>query len=72
VTWLDAGPDALLIRREAEGGRSLLVVVAMGEAPVSLPAGEVLLASGPGPLDGNLPLDGVLQPDSAAILVVAS
>lgn len=66
VTWLDAGPDAVVIRRESEGGRALLVVVAMGEEPVPLPAGEVLLASTPGPLDGVLP------PDSAAVLAVAS
>lgn len=43
-----------------ERGDRFLAVMAMGDRPVRLPAGEVLLASGP------LAADGLLAPDTAA------
>ena len=58
VTWLaDAGADDRAIRlgRHVVGGRPLAVVTNFGTEPISLPAGEVLLASVEGPLDGGLP-----------------
>ncbi len=51
VEWIDGGPDTLAYRR---GGVEVLVNV--GSAPLSLPAGEVLLASGPLG-DATLPAD---------------
>ncbi len=56
VTWLEPaspGEDALRLRREADGGRPLVVVTNFGTGPVPLPVGEVLLASAP--LEGELP-----------------
>ena len=58
VGWtVDAG-ERLLARR----GESLVVAVAMGDAPVPLPAGELLLTSAP------LTPHGLLPPDAAAWL----
>lgn len=54
LEWLDLGEDVLAFRRGAATG----CVVNLGSAPVPLPKGEVLLASGP--LDGDL-----LPPDTA-------
>jgi len=58
VGWLEPaspGEDALWLRRTADGGRPLVVVVNVGTSPVPLPAGEVLLASTPAPVRGELP-----------------
>lgn len=54
LEWLDLGEDVLGFRRGAATG----CVVNLGPAPVALPKGEVLLASGP--LVGDL-----LPPDTA-------
>ncbi|MGV0800585.1 DUF3459 domain-containing protein, partial [Mycolicibacterium elephantis] len=58
VEWLDSPGDCLAFRRD--GG--LVCVLNAGHAAISLPDGEVLLASAP-LVDGNLP------PDAAAWLV---
>ncbi|MFZ2429055.1 MAG: DUF3459 domain-containing protein, partial [Propioniciclava sp.] len=52
LSWLDLGAEVVAFRR----GDSLAVVVNFGSAPVSLPAGEVLLTSAP-LVEGLLPLD---------------
>ena len=57
VEWLDASGDAVIFRRP--GG--LICALNSGEAPVPLPAGELMLASAP-------LLEGKLPPDSAAWL----
>ena len=59
LTWLDAGPDAAVFRIDGGG---LTCALNTGAAPVELPAGEVLLSSGP-------LADGMLPPDTAAWLV---
>jgi alpha-glucosidase len=46
-------PSALEVRR----GEALTLILAMGNAPVRLPAGRLLLASGPPTSDGRLPPD---------------
>ncbi|MFV1363566.1 glycoside hydrolase family 13 protein [Mycolicibacterium elephantis] len=58
VEWLDSPDDCLVFRRD--GG--LVCVLNAGHAAISLPDGEVVLASAP-LVDGNLP------PDAAAWLV---
>jgi alpha-glucosidase len=50
VEPLDLGTDVLAFRRGP-----LTVVLNCGDAPVELPEGELLLASGP--VDGKLPAD---------------
>ena len=50
VEMLDLGPDVLAFRRGP-----VTVVLNCGTAPVALPDGEVLMASGP--VDGTLPAD---------------
>ena len=50
VEMLDLGPDLLAFRRGP-----VTVVPNCGTAPVALPEGEVLMASGP--VDGTLPVD---------------
>jgi alpha-glucosidase len=57
VEWLDASGDAVTFRRP--GG--LICALNTGDSPVSLPAGELMLASAP-------LLGGKLPPDSAAWL----
>lgn len=57
VEWLDAPGDVVIFRRP--GG--LICALNGGDAPVSLPGGELMLASAP-------LLDGKLPPDSAAWL----
>ena len=52
VAWLDLGSEVVAFER-ADGMRC---AVNMGDSPVALPAGEVLLASGP-VVDGQLPAD---------------
>ena len=52
LSWLDLGADVVAFQR----GDALAVVVNFGSAPVSLPAGEVLLTSAP-LVEGLLPLD---------------
>ena len=49
---VDLGDDVLAFRR----GAGFLCVANMGDEPVALPAGTVVLASGP-LLDGRLPAD---------------
>lgn len=53
VEW-SAGPGGRLTARCGDG---FTLVVAMGDGPVELPPGEVLLASGPLDGDGRLPAD---------------
>ncbi len=57
VIWLDApaGADALLLRREADGGRDVVVVLNVGADPLALPPGEVLVASSALGPEGRLP-----------------
>ena len=43
LTWLDLGPDVVAFRREP----GFACVVNLGAAPVSLPAGEVIISSDP-------------------------
>ncbi|MBT2230199.1 alpha-amylase family glycosyl hydrolase [Nonomuraea sp. NEAU-A123] len=52
LTWLTMGPDVLAFTRES----GLTCVSNLGAAPVRLPAGRILLASGPLE-DGALPSD---------------
>ena len=61
VTWEAPGPDLLVLRRRAAGGRDLKVVVNLTEEPVELPAGEVLVGSSQ--VDG-----GMLAGESAVVL----
>lgn len=58
VEWLDAPEDALAFRR----GGGLVCVLNCGSQPVPIPAGEVLLASGP-------LADGMIPPDTAVWLL---
>jgi alpha-glucosidase len=51
LTWRPSGPGVLTF----DSGPGLTCVVNMGDEPVALPAGDVLLASGP--VDGSLPPD---------------
>jgi alpha-glucosidase len=53
VEW-SVSPDGLLLARR---GCGVTLAVAMGATAARLPAGEVLLASGPLPVDGQLPRD---------------
>ncbi|WP_104480519.1 glycoside hydrolase family 13 protein [Actinokineospora auranticolor] len=57
LTWLDAGPEVLALRRGGFG-----CAVNLGAAPARMPASGVLLASGPYTVDGP---DVVLPPDTA-------
>lgn len=57
LTWLDTPPDVLAIRREAVGGRAVVVVANFGASPVALPEGDVLIASTAEPLDDLVPAD---------------
>ena len=50
ATFLDVGRDVVAFRR----GSGLVCAVNMGTQPVDLPDGELLLASGPSPVDGRL------------------
>jgi alpha-glucosidase len=61
LTWLPLGPDVLAFTRES----GLVCVANLGTGPVSLPAGEVLLAS------GSLE-DGALPPDTTVWLRAAA
>ena len=61
VSWEEPGPDLLVLRRRAAGGRDLKVVVNLTEEPVELPAGEVLVGSSQ--VDG-----GMLAGESAVVL----
>jgi alpha-glucosidase len=58
VAW-ERGPDGRLLARR---GDALVLVLAMGDAAVPLPDGEVLLTSSP------LTQAGALPPDAAAWL----
>ena len=60
VTWLELGDDVQAFRR----GTGFVCVVNTGSVAVALPAGEVLLASGP-------LADGALPPDTAAWLATS-
>jgi alpha-glucosidase len=51
-TWLDSPPGCLMYRR----GAGLVVALNAGDQSVPLPAGDLVLASGPIP-DGTLPPD---------------
>lgn len=53
MTWLDAGPDVLAFRRDP----GLVCIVNLADASLSVPAGSVLLTSGPLTEDGRLPHD---------------
>jgi alpha-glucosidase len=53
-TWLDSPPGCLMYRR----GSGLVVALNAGDRPVPLPAGDLVLASGPVP-------DAMLPPDTA-------
>jgi alpha-glucosidase len=50
-TWLDAAEGCLAFRR----GKGFVFVLNTGDSPVTLPAGDVALASGPLTDDGRLP-----------------
>jgi alpha-glucosidase len=52
VEWVDAGDDVVAFRN-----LGVVVLSNMGTRAVPLPAGDVLLASGPLPGDGTLPVD---------------
>ena len=53
VQW-SVAPDGLLLARRGSG---VTLAVAMGDTAARLPAGEVLLTSGPPPENGRLPRD---------------
>jgi alpha-glucosidase len=53
VVW-SVTADGLLLARRSSG---FTLAVAMGDTAARLPAGEVLLTSGPPPRDGLLPRD---------------
>lgn len=63
VVWSDedavvpSSPSTLRLGRQSPDGRRLVVLTNVGDAPTPLPAGEVLLTSVDGPLDGVLPGD---------------
>ena len=59
VAWIDGGDGRLAAQR----GESFTLVLAMGDTPVRLPEGRLLLASGPVTNEGRLP------PDTAAWLL---
>jgi len=64
MTWLPAPSGVLAFDR---GG--VACVVNVSPAPVELPAGELLLASGPlasGPVSGDPASGGLLPPDTSA------
>jgi len=69
VTWLDLGPDVVAFRREP----GFACVVNVGAATVTLPPGEVIVASDPA-LDhvGRSTTPVALPPDSAAWLHLSS
>jgi alpha-glucosidase len=58
LAWLDAPPGALAFERRSDDG-AVACTVNLGEAPVELPAGELLLAS-------DAETGGELAPDAAA------
>ena len=59
IAWIDGGDGRLAAQR----GESFTLVLAMGDTPVRLPEGRLLLASGPVTNEGRLP------PDTAAWLL---
>lgn len=56
LTWLDLGPDMLGFT-VTSGSGTVTVVTNFGTAPVTLPAGDVLVSSGDLTADGRLPTD---------------
>ena len=65
VTWLDAEPGMLRLRRSAGVGSEFVVVATAGADRAHLPAGTVLLTTAP------LTPDGLLPADAAAIVELA-
>ena len=65
VTWLDAEPGVLRLRRSAGVGTEFVVVATAGADRAHLPAGTVLLTTAP------LTPDGLLPADAAAIVELA-
>jgi len=59
IAWIGDGDGRLV----AQLGESFTLVLSMGATPVRLPAGRLLLASGPVTNEGRLP------PDTAAWLL---
>jgi alpha-glucosidase len=59
LTWDPLASDTVIALRNTagDGERTLLVVTNLGADPVALPAGEVLVASGPRTDDGAVPTD---------------
>ena len=59
LTWDALTSDTVIALRNTagDGERTLLVVANLGADPVALPAGEVLVASGPLTDDGAVPTD---------------
>lgn len=70
VEWVEQTPTRLVLRRApapGTGGRELTLVVNLGEEPMALPAGDVLLTTA-GPSKGILTDEGMLPGEAAAIL----
>lgn len=57
ASQMDMGDDVVAYTRAAVDGRTFTSVTNFGTAPVSLPEGDVVLASGPLTADGQLPTD---------------
>jgi alpha-glucosidase len=59
LSWDPLASDTVIALRNTsgDGERTLLVVTNLGAGAVELPAGEVLVASGPLTHDGALPTD---------------
>ena len=54
---VDMGDDVVAYTRAAVGGRVFTSITNFGNAPVALPDGSVVLASGPLTPEGQLPTD---------------
>jgi alpha-glucosidase len=58
IEWLDSEEGVLAFRRTVPTGAGLIVLVNISEGPIEIASyGTVLLASGPMPADGTLPVD---------------
>ena len=54
---VDMGDDVVAYTRAAVGGHTFTSITNFGDAPVALPDGSVVLASGPLTPEGQLPTD---------------
>ncbi len=70
VRLLEEDPAVLRLARSAPGGGDLAVLVNLGDEPVALPAGEVLLVSGPADPPADASTGGLLPGETAAVVRV--